>query len=83
MNLIKDLFSGPTNTHWELARVLTALQSVALIAYQGYAIAMGQAFEPVTFATGAGAILAAGGLGISLKDKARPKALRDGEEVAG
>lgn len=71
MYFIRDLFSTADNSNWELARVLTAVFAVALIGYQGYSIYKGQDFDPVSFATGAGAILAAGGLGISLKDKAR------------
>lgn len=55
---------------FELGRVLWALSTVALIAYQGVAIALNhQSFSPVEFGAGVAAILAAGGFGVAAKDK--------------
>ena len=80
MKFIRDLFYGPSNTHWDLARVLTGLFSIGLIGGIVYNIAQGGGFEPVSYAQAAGLILGAGGLGIAAKDIARPKGLLDGEK---
>jgi len=61
---------------YELGRSLWAAATLALIIYQGVAIiAIGQAFDPIEFGTGAAAILAAGGFGIAAKDKGVAKAV--------
>ena len=69
---------------FELGRVLWALATIALIIYQGVALAMNhQSFNPIEFGTGAAAILAAGGFGIAAKDvgvaKATTTAAGDGQ----
>lgn len=62
----------------ELGRVLWALATLALIAYQGVAIWMNkQPFSPIEFGTGAAAILAAGGFGVAAKDKGVATALKE------
>ena len=69
--VLKGFFTACDNQSFELGRGLWALAMVALVAFQGIALAWkGQAFSPVEFSTGAGAILAAGGFGIAQKDKA-------------
>lgn len=71
--VIRNLLTGTDNRFWELGRVLWALGTVALIAYQGVAIGLkGQTFSPIEFGTGVAAILAAGGFGVAAKDKAHP-----------
>jgi hypothetical protein len=63
-------FTGKNNETFELGRALWALGTLAMIAYQGVAIwYKGQPFSPVEFGTGFGAILAAGGVGIAVKDR--------------
>lgn len=54
----------------ELGRMLWAIVTLALVAYQGVAIWLNhQPFSPVEFGGGAAAILAAGGFGIAAKDR--------------
>jgi hypothetical protein len=72
MTLLRTLFTGKDNTSYDLGRVLWAFLTVALIAYQAYAISRGQPFEPITFSTAAGAILAGGAGALSLKHKTEP-----------
>jgi hypothetical protein len=56
--------------HFELGRMLWALSTLGLIAYQGLAIWLNhQSFSPTEFGLGAASILAAGGFGIAVKDK--------------
>lgn len=63
---------------FELGRILWAVATVALIAYQGVAIWLNkQAFSPVEFGAGAAAILAAGGFGIAAKDKGVARAVSE------
>lgn len=52
----------------EMGRVLWFLGALATIGYQGYAIFKGQNFDPLVFAGGYAALLAAGGFGIRQKD---------------
>ena len=67
---LANMLKGVGNAHFELGRVLWAIATLALIAYQGAAIWLNQqSFSPVEFGTGAAAILAAGGFGIAAKDK--------------
>lgn len=62
----------------ELGRVLWALATLALIAYQGLAIFVTkQNFSPIEFGTGAAAILAAGGFGVAAKDRGVATALKE------
>lgn len=61
---------------FELGRILWAIATVALIVYQGIAVFVNkQSFAPIEFGGGAAAILAAGGFGISQKDKGVAKAV--------
>jgi hypothetical protein len=69
MKNISNVLKGISG-EFELGRVLWALLTLALIAYQGVAIWWNkQNFDPITFGAGAAAILAAGGFGIAAKDK--------------
>jgi len=70
-----SFLKGPNNTHVELGRLLWAVGTIALIAYQGVAIWFNkQPFSPVEFGAGEAAILAAGGFGIAAKDTGVAKA---------
>jgi hypothetical protein len=80
-SFIRDLFTGPANDHYELARVAFAVALISALIFQGYAIAKGQEFDIQAFGIAFATMLAAGGLGISLKDKARPYGL-DGNDFA-
>ena len=79
---VKDCLYGPTNTHFELARVLTTVFAICFIGLQGYFIFKGGDFTPMDFAMASGVFIAGAGAGIGIKDLVRPKALRDGETVA-
>lgn len=69
MTALTGILKGVTG-EFELGRILWAVATLALIAYQGVAIWLNhQAFSPVEFGGGAAAILAAGGFGIAAKDK--------------
>ena len=81
MKFLRDLFTGPSNTRWDLARVSLGLALLASIGFQGYSIYQDQEYDPLTFAGGIAALLVAGGLSISMKDKARPHSLLDGEQI--
>lgn len=80
--LLRDIFSTVDSDAFEAGRVLWVLGVVGLIistiGYQGYALYLGQTFDPLQFATGFGtgvaAMLAAGGWGVAKKDKARAEA---------
>ena len=66
----RELLTSADNHTFELGRVLWALGTLALIAYQGIAIWLkGQTFSPVEFGAGVAAVLAAGGFGVAVKDK--------------
>ncbi len=66
----RELLTSSDNRTFELGRALWALGTLALIVYQGVAIAIkGQTFSPVEFGAGIAAILAAGGFGVAAKDK--------------
>lgn len=72
--VFKHWFTGKDNESFEIGRALWALSVLATIAYQGVAIwVKGQAFNSVEFGAGVAALLAAGGFGIAVKDKAAPK----------
>jgi hypothetical protein len=64
---ILEMFKGIGDSP-EMGRVLWFLGGVATIVFQGYAIFKGQEFDPLVFAGGFAALLAAGGFGISQKD---------------
>ncbi len=73
MKFLRDLLTNVSGEHYELGRVGLALFILAAIGFQGFALYKGQSFDPISFATGAGALLAAGGFGIAQKDIARAK----------
>ena len=69
--VLRGWFTGPNNQDFELGRALWALGTLALIVYQGYALYKNQEFSPETFGIGLGAVLAAGGVGVAVKDRGR------------
>jgi hypothetical protein len=81
VKFVRDLFTGPSNLYYDLGRVGLAFSLLSAVAYQGWALFQGQAFDALVFGTGCAAILGAGGFGIAQKDKARPKGLVEGEEI--
>ncbi len=75
MKALINMFKGVDNNSLEMGRVLWLLGALATIAYQGYAIFKGQNFDPLQFAGGFAALLAAGGFGIKQKDTGVANAL--------
>lgn len=73
-HILRDWFTAPDNVHYELGRALWALAFVAIVGFEGWALARGQAFDPISFGAALGAILAAGGFGIHIKQVSATKA---------
>jgi hypothetical protein len=72
--ILRSAFSGADNVSIDIGRVNWTLLVIALIAYTGYeVIGLHHAFDCVNFATGAGALLAAGGAALKLKSSTEPK----------
>jgi hypothetical protein len=73
--LFLTALTGRDNVSIDIGRVVWSGLSVALAAFEGHAVIwLHQPFDPVAFATGAGAILAAGGAAIGMKAHAEPGA---------
>ena len=76
-SLLRNALMGPGHASYDAARILWVVGTLAFIigamAFQGIAVAKGQAFSMIEFGTGFGGglatILALGGAGISLKDR--------------
>ena len=69
--VLNEWFTGRDNSVFELGRALWAFGTLSLILFQGVALFYkGQPFSPVEFGTGLALILAAGGFGVAVKDKA-------------
>lgn len=72
MALLRDLFAGPGNTHWDLGRLASGwgfgLYS-ATVLWKGI---VGAEVDLIELATGYAALLAGAGALIALKDRARP-----------
>lgn len=66
--VLKFMFTGKDNQSYELLRGLTALCVVAMLTYIGLHMWLNKQFDPLTSATGLGALLAGSGLGNAFKD---------------
>lgn len=79
---IRNMLMGPGNVSLDAGRVLWVFGALVFIigslAFQGYAVYLGQPFSMIEFGTGFGGgfatIMALGGVGISLKDRGVAKA---------
>lgn len=70
----KDLLTGQSGEHYELARVGLFLALISAITFQAIALAVkNQAWSMTDFGTGMGIILAGGGGAALLKDLGNPK----------
>lgn len=67
---IFSMFNGISGRP-EMGRILWFVGAIGALGFQGYALYIGQAFDPLQFAGGYATILAAGGFGIAQKDKVR------------
>ncbi len=71
--MIGTMFTGKDNSSLDVGRVLWFSVTFALIVFEGHAVIVQHAaFDPIQFATGAAAVLAAGGLGIAVKSSTEP-----------
>lgn len=69
---LKDLFTGKDNQTWDLGRILWFQGCIVYFGMTFYAIFKGQAIDPMNWATGFGALLAAGGAALMLKNASEP-----------
>ena len=74
MKLLTDLFTGRDGFTFDLGRVLWMKFAVAYVSLSVWHLLHGGTFEPVTWAAGAGGILAAGGGALALKSGTEPNA---------
>ena len=72
MSLLRDLLAGPGNAHWDLGRIGAAWGFVLVTGAWVFKAVAGQEIDLVELGTGYGAVAAAAGALIALKDRARP-----------
>lgn len=72
VKFLRDLFTGKDGVTFDLGRVLWATVAAGFMALSGWAAWRGGAFDPIAWAAGAGAILAAGGAALGLKSHTEP-----------
>lgn len=68
--LLHDWFTGPCNDNFEAGRFLWFASVVAAIGYAGAHLFINGVFSIIEFGGGIAALLAAGGWGVGVKDKA-------------
>lgn len=80
MNL--NFLKGVNNQHLDLARMGWALSILAGIGYSGFHLVAHNVFNIIEFGTGMGALLAAGGGAVAVKDTyvAKANATATGEQ---
>ena len=66
-----DLVTGTSNLDYELSRVLWLLGGLAYLAYGGFHLFQNGTFNPLEFGGGFGALMAGGGWGTAVKDRAK------------
>lgn len=69
---LRDLFTGKDNKTWDLGRVMWAKGVIVYFAMTFYSLYKAIPIDPLNWATGFGAILAAGGAAIMLKRNDEP-----------
>lgn len=70
--LIQDLFTGKDNVTWDLGRIIWFKGTLVYFAMTFYSIFKAIAIDPLNWATGFGAIMAAGGAMLMLKKGDEP-----------
>lgn len=71
---LADLFCNVKNTHWELARVLSAWAVISTSAIAFYKLFQGQELELTSYATAMMTVLGGSAVFIGLKDGVRSHA---------
>lgn len=69
---VRSLFTGKDNQSGDVGRVLWTFLTVALTALEAHAVYKGAPFDPISFSTGATAILAGGAGALGLKARTEP-----------
>ncbi len=70
--IFKDWLTGIDGQTYDMARFLWALTVLVFLGCALYAIYKGQAWDAVQYGTGAGLVLAGGGVAIGMKAKTEP-----------
>lgn len=74
MNALRTALTGRDNASIDIGRVLWGVVTMALCGLEGHAVMwMHQAFDPMSFAGAASALLTAGGAGLALKSHTEPE----------
>ena len=71
--LVMDTFTGADNRTLDLGRIMWVKMGIAYVGMSAWAVTHGAAFDPITWGTGAGAVLAAGGAALAIKANTEPK----------
>lgn len=72
--VLKDSFTVANGNDFDLGKILWVLVSLTYLALAIYAtVFKGQAFDPVSFGTGSGLVLAGGGAALGFKSATEPK----------
>jgi len=77
VHMLRHTFTGKDNETIDLGRVLWASGTVVFYAMSIHSVWKGQAFDPVAWGTGFGAVLAGGGLALKMKESTEPAAKAD------
>jgi hypothetical protein len=73
IRFIKDCFTIKDGESWDLGRIMWFLGAMIFNALSIWSIAQGQIFDPIAWGTGFGAVLAAGGMALMLKENSEPQ----------
>jgi len=71
-HMMRHTFTGRDNETIDLGRILWASGTLVFYAMSIHAVWKGQAFDPVAWGTGFGAVLAGGGLALKMKETTEP-----------
>lgn len=74
MKLLKDWFTGPNNDNYEAGRFLWFVSVLNANGLAGWHLYQNGQFDIMLFGTGVAALIAAGGWGVGVKDKAAKEA---------
>lgn len=66
--IFRHWFTGKDNQSFEIMRALTALSVLMMLFYIGWHLIVNKTFDPLSAASGLGALLFGGGAGAAVKD---------------
>lgn len=70
---LRTMFTGQDNQSYDIARVLWGVSTLAMIFFEGWAIARGQTFEAGTFSVALTGIAIGHGASLKLKGDTEPE----------